>query len=250
MERSEFLFAEMGLTRVAVDWWRLRMGGDGLSGVNGWRSAERVNDYLSIVDSRPHKEEIRAVLLEQIPSNVNRVLDLGTGDGRLLALVKTKNPEAKGVALDFSDPMLELARKRFAGDGSVEVVKHDLNDPLPKGRWEPFDLVISGLAIHHLPHERKRELYGEVFGLLRSGGLFLNLEHVASATETLHLRFLAAVGLTPETEDPANILLDMETQLKWLRQIGYKNVDCQWKWLEIALLTATKPQKQHNKNVG
>jgi tRNA (cmo5U34)-methyltransferase len=217
------------------------MGGDGSSGVNIWGSADYVGNYLSTIDSRPHGEEMRAVLLEQIPLNVKRVLDLGTGDGRLLALVKSKNPEAGGVALDFSEPMLRRARERFAGDGSVEVVKHDLNDPLSKGRWEPFDLVISGLAIHHLVHERKRELYAEVFGLLRSGGLFLNLEHVASATEALHLRFLAAVGLTPETEDPANILLDMETQLKWLRQIGYKDVDCQWKWLEIALLAATKP---------
>jgi tRNA (cmo5U34)-methyltransferase len=215
--------------------------------VDRWRSAEHVERYLSIADDRPHGEEMRAVLLEQIPSNVKRVLDLGTGDGRLLALVKSKNPEARGVALDFSEPMLRRARERFGGDGSVAVVEHDLGVPLPKDRWEPFDLVISGLAIHHLVHERKRELYGEVFGLLRSGGVFLNLDHVASASEALHQRFLAAVGLTPETDDPANILLDVETQLKWLRQIGYKDVDCQWKWLEIALLTATKSQqKQHN----
>jgi tRNA (cmo5U34)-methyltransferase len=77
--------------------------------------------------------------------------------------------------------------------------------------------------------------------LLASGGVFLNLEHIALATEALHQKFLAAVGLSPETDDPANILLDVETQLKWLRQIGYKDVDCLWKWLEITLLTATKP---------
>ena len=217
------------------------MVGDGSSGVSGWGSAERVERYLSIIDDRPHREEMLAALLEQIPSNVCYVLDLGAGDGGLLALVKSKNPEAKGVALDFSEPMLRLARKRFAGDGSVEVAKHDLNVPLPLDRWEPFDLVVSGLAIHHLTHPRKRELYGEVFGLLRSGGVFLNLEHVASASEALHQRFLAAVGLTAEEDDPANILLDVETQLRWLRQIGYKDVDIQWKWLEIALLTATKP---------
>lgn len=75
-------------------------------------------------------------------------------------------------------------------------------------------------------------------------GVFFNLEHVASATEALHRKFLVAVVLTPENDDPANILLDVETQLKWLKQIGYKDVDCLWKWLEIARLTATKPQKQ------
>jgi len=77
--------------------------------------------------------------------------------------------------------------------------------------------------------------------LLLIDGVFLNLEHVASATEALHQKFLAAVGLTPETDDPTNKLLDVETQLKWLRQIGYKDVDCFWKWLEIALIGATKP---------
>jgi tRNA (cmo5U34)-methyltransferase len=77
--------------------------------------------------------------------------------------------------------------------------------------------------------------------LLLIGGVFLNLEHVASSTEALHQKFLTAVGLTPETDDPTNILLDVETQLKWLRQIGFKDVDCLWKWLEITLLTATKP---------
>jgi ubiquinone/menaquinone biosynthesis C-methylase UbiE len=200
-----------------------------------------VDRYLAIADDRPHGEEVRAVLLEQIPSNVNYALDLGTGDGRMLALVKQKNLEAKGVALDFSDPMLKLARERFAEDSSVEVVKHNLDVPLPKDRWMPFDLVISGLAIHHVSHERKRQLYAEIFGLLASGGVFLNLEHVASATEALHQRFLVAVGLSPETDDPANILLDVETQLGWLRQIGFKDVDCFWKWLEVALLAATKP---------
>jgi hypothetical protein len=102
-------------------------------------------------------------------------------------------------------------------------------------------LIISGLAIHHLIHERKKELYRELFDLLKSGGVFLNLEHVSSSTEALHLKFLAAIGKTPITDDPSNKLLDVETQLIWLRQIGYKDVDCFWKWLEIALIGATKP---------
>jgi cyclopropane fatty-acyl-phospholipid synthase-like methyltransferase len=196
---------------------------------------------MAIADNRPHGEEIRAVLLEQIPSNVKYVLDLGTGDGRMLALVKQKNPSAQGVGLDFSEPMLKLARQRFKDDSSVEIVKHDLNVSLPEDRWARFDVVVSGLAIHHVNHERKRQLYEEVFGLLVSGGVFLNFEHVASSTEALHQRFLVAVGLTAETDDPSNKLLDVETQLKWLKQIGYKDVDCLWKWLETALLTATKP---------
>ena len=209
--------------------------------VNRWESVDHVNNYLSIADDRPHKEEITKAFLEQIPSNVSNVLDLGTGDGRLLALVKTKRPKAKGIALDFSDPMLRLAEKRFENDVSVEIVKHDLNVPLPKEKWKPFDLIISGLAIHHLNHERKKQLYMEVFDLLTSKGVFLNLEHVSSSTEALHQKFLAFIGLTPVTDDPSNKLLDIETQLKWLREIGFKDVDCFWKWLEIGLFGGNKP---------
>ena len=208
--------------------------------VNKWTSAEHVSAYLSRTNL-PHAEEIRNAMLEQIPSDVKRVLDLGTGDGRLLELVKLKNPKVEGVALDFSQPMLKLARNRFADDKRVKVMKHDLAVPLPASQLGCFDLIISGLAIHHVTHERKKQLYQEIFRLLNHNGVFCNLDHVASPTESLHHQFLTAVGMTPETDDPSNKLLDVETQLGWLREIGFRDVDCMWKWREVALLVGFKP---------
>jgi tRNA (cmo5U34)-methyltransferase len=181
------------------------------------------------------------MLLEQIPQHVHRVLDLGTGDGRTLALVRLNRPDIEGVALDFSEPMIRQALKRFATDKQVRVVKHNLDNPLPKFELGVFDVVVSSFAIHHLTHERKRQLYQEVFDLLNTKGVFCNLEHVSSATNTLHVKFLAQVGKTPETEDKSNKLLDVETQLRWLREIGFDDVDCYWKWLEFALLVGVKP---------
>ena len=69
---------------------------------------------------------------------------------------------------------------------------------------------------------------------LEAGGVFCNLEHVASPTSRLHDRFLEKMGITPEEEDASNILLDVETQLHWLRELGFVDVDCLWKWRELA----------------
>lgn len=205
-----------------------------------WTSDEKkVQRYLSRADEFPHRLEGEGVLLEHIPRDARRILDLGTGDGRLLALLLADRPETAGVGLDFSELMLAGARERFAGDERVELVEHDLAEPLPApGR---FDAVVSSFAIHHLEHERKRSLSAEVFDLLEPGGVFANFEHVASATHRLHLAFFAAIDEPIENEDPSDRLLDVETQLGWLRELGFDDVDCYWKWLEMALLIGVKP---------
>lgn len=204
-----------------------------------WQTVNHALMYLSRADKLPHRVEGESALLDLIPTHCRRVLDLGTGDGRLLALVLLNNLGAKGVALDFSEPMLEQAKLRFKDNPKVTIIQHDFSQPLP--RLGMFDAVVSSLAIHHLEDQRKKQLYTEIFPILNPEGVFCNLEHVSSPTAGLHSRFIAAIGQTPETEDPSNKLLDVKTQLGWLREIGYVDVDCSWKWLEIALLSGFKP---------
>jgi len=207
--------------------------------VNLWSSPEHALDYLTKADSIPHRGEGERALVECLPSQITRVLDLGSGDGRLLALVKMVRPTAMAVALDFSAEMLDRLRARFGADPSARVVAHDLDLPLPDF-GETFDAIVSSFAIHHLVHDRKRALYREVFDRLAPGGTFCNLEHVASPTDWLHRDFLSKIGYTVEGEDPSNKLLDVETQLSWMREIGFRDVDCHWKWRELALLAGTK----------
>jgi len=212
--------------------------------VNLWTSSEHARDYLERADLISHRGEGEAALLEFVPAEARRILDLGTGDGRLLALVlddlkRRERPETAAAALDFSPAMLEAARKRWAEDPAVTIVEHNMDSPLPA--LGKFDAVISSFAIHHLVHDRKRELYAEIYGLLNAGGVFCNLEHVASPTPRLHKEFLQRIGFTVETEDPSNKLLDVETQLGWLRETGFVDVDCSWKWRELALLVGCRP---------
>jgi tRNA (cmo5U34)-methyltransferase len=203
-----------------------------------WASADHALAYLARADRIPHRTEGEAVILDHVPLGVGRMLDLGTGDGRLLGLLKIERPNARGVALDFSPVLLQRARERFSSDPQIEVVEHDLDKPLPAlGR---FDAVVSCFAIHHLTHERKRSLYDEIFTLLEPGGVFCNLDLVSSPTLTLHEHFLHSINCTPEEEDASNKPLDIQTQLLWLREIGFADVDCYWKWLELALLIGVK----------
>ncbi len=204
-----------------------------------WRDAEHVGRYLARASEFPRRAEGESALLEKAPADVRRILDLGTGDGHTLALLLAERPEAHGVGIDFSDPMLAAARERFAGEARVELVAHDLGEPLPP--LGSFDLVVSSFAIHHLEDERKQALYREASGLLEPGGVFLNLEHVASPTERLHRAFFEAIGEPIENEDPSDRTVDVETQLGWLREIGFDDVDCHWKWREMALLVGVKP---------
>lgn len=212
--------------------------------INLWTSVDHAAEYLERAATIPHRTEGEAALLEFISPNTRRILDLGTGDGRLLGLVKGKLARPAGgqksslgveaVAVDFSPAMLEAFGQRFVGDSSVTIVTRNLDHSLPD--LGGFDAVVSSFAIHHLTHERKQELYGEIYTMLNPGGVFCNLEHVASPNVKLHEEFLAHIGKTPETEDPSNKLMDVETQLQWLREIGFIDVDCHWKWREFALL--------------
>ncbi|MEM9589408.1 MAG: class I SAM-dependent methyltransferase [Planctomycetota bacterium] len=203
--------------------------------VNEWTKPEHVESYLATLTQIPHRREGEATLLSEIPKTARRILDLGCGNGHLLAIVLAHCEQATGLGLDLSPVMLDHARQRFSDTPGVEVAQHNLDEPLPP--LDRFDVVVSSFAIHHCDDRRKRAIYAEVYDLLLPGGVFCNLEHVASPTEAIHLRFLQELNLDPSEEDPSNQLLDTETQLSWLRDIGFQDVDCHWKWRELALLT-------------
>jgi SAM-dependent methyltransferase len=197
------------------------------------------------------------MLVAAFPARVERCADLGCGDGRLLGLVRERFPAAAAIGLDSSPPMLERARERFAGTEGIELIEADLSRPLTatlgarqqprhglgasdaEAMGERFDLIVSGLAIHHLEDERKRSLFAEVAALLRPGGAFANLDLVRAASPALHERFRREIGRVED--DPSDRLADLGDQLQWLRDAGLTAVECHFKWLELTLVVAEKP---------
>lgn len=209
---------------------------------NLWPNVDHALAYLALADTIPHRTEGEQVLLEvlaAVDGPMDRVCDLGTGDGRLVALVRTAFAGVESVAIEFSAPMMEKFTQRFADTDDVTLVDHNLDDPLPD--LGTFDAVVSSLAIHHTTDERKRSLYAEIFSMVRPGGVFANLEHVSSPTPELHEAFRRALGTHTTPDDPSNKLAPVTDQLAWMGDAGFVQVDCLWKWRELALMVGVRP---------
>lgn len=203
-----------------------------------WAHEAKVNEYVGRVGRLAPRAAGEAELCESLPAQTERLADLGCGDGRLIAVALAARPTIeRAIGIDRSVPMLARARSRFAADGRVDIREHDLTDPLPS--LGPLDAVVSGFAIHHLAHERKRSLLGEVRAALRPDGVFANLEVVECATPELQSEFYRRIE-RPEG-DPEDILAPVELQLQWMREAGLTHVDCYWRWRGFALLVGRAP---------
>jgi tRNA (cmo5U34)-methyltransferase len=235
-----------------------------------WKLPAIVNRYLSYraaIPMVPEQIGIMMSILKTMPEPIQNFLDLGCGDGILGASILGTYPQSRGVLADFSEPMLEEARgqlKEYSGQLIFENL--DYGEPDWVNRMQPhgpFDAIVSGYSIHHQPDERKREIYTEIFSLLKPGGWFINIEHIAAAAQlTVDLfdnhiidgRYAIekANGGTKTRQEiadvfmkrpdrAANILLPVETQCEWLREIGYEEVDCYFRVYELAVFGGRKP---------
>jgi SAM-dependent methyltransferase len=206
-----------------------------------WKELAKAGEWTSFRAELPHAADAERMLVEHlIGGEVGRMLDLGSGDGHMIALLRADWPDATAIGLDLSPTLVEAARRRFSAAQEVRIEAHDLMEPLPPGLGQ-FDVVVSALAIHHLPDERKRELFAEAFELLRPTGAFYDLDVVASPTTELHNLSQAAFGFDGRAQDTSDQPARLEDQLSWLREAGFEGVDCFWKWLELSLVGGMKP---------
>lgn len=179
------------------------------------------------------------------------LMDIGAGTGLFSAMVLQKYPLAHIELIDISNEMLQMAKQRLGAYPNVKTNKININDIHLANKQ--YDAVISSLAIHHLEDNNKINLYRKIYQGLKSGGIFLHAEQVLASNEHLaevyHSTWVDKItisGLSDEVIKQAleRVMLDkrttLETQLNWLAEFGFRNVDCLYKYYDFVVMKAEK----------
>ena len=186
-------------------------------------------------------------------------VDLGAGTGAAARAVLDRYPAARAVLADFSAQMMEEAKTALAGyAGRCSYVEFDLaRAGWPAGIPATAEAVISSLCVHHLPDERKQELFREIFEHLVPGGWYLNLDPVTAADPAVD----AAWQRVNDRRDPAaapkranrtpheqlryenhvRYMIPLAVQVDFLRAAGFEAVDVYWKELDYVLYGGQRP---------
>jgi tRNA (cmo5U34)-methyltransferase len=186
-------------------------------------------------------------------THAKTVLDIGAGTGLFTQFVYDLNPNLHFTLTDLSGQMLNVARERFEGKNNFEYIELDFSkEPLP-GK---YDLIISGLAIHHLEDADKAKLYKNCYQALNEGGLFINADQVAGKNllfDSLYKYYwretVSNSGLDREALIQAfertklDKLAPLETQLKMLEKAGFNEVDCIYKNMNFVVFGGFKDEK-------
>jgi cyclopropane fatty-acyl-phospholipid synthase-like methyltransferase len=241
----------------------------------GWGDEAKVDYFFAnadvIVPRRAEQINLLADLLPQAPEAPLSVLDLGAGFGAVSEQILNRYLRATVTCVDGSAVMVARATERLLKYGErVRILRADLADAAWKAvvKGTVFEVVVSAIAIHHLTHERKRELDREVFQLLVPGGIFLNNDIVATPA-ALKTRFedlnIAAIQdqerarrgsartkeqIRAEMQEQLRLaggrhqshIASLGDQLGWLREAGFKSIDCYWRYLDLAIFGGVKEE--------
>ena len=97
-----------------------------------------------------------------------RLLDVGCGTGRFLALIKHNYPRLPVTGVDLSAPYLRHAGRTLAPWSWVELIE-GAAERLPFAE-QSFDLVTCVYLFHELPREVRRQAAAEMARVLKPGG--------------------------------------------------------------------------------
>ncbi len=189
-------------------------------------------------------------LLRQYQKEFSEVLDLGAGTGLLTQFVYEQYPHARYTLADISDEMLKVARERFQGLSDFFYLECDYAEGLPQGQ---YDLICSGLSIHHLTHPEKKKLYQNIYQSLEPGGCFLTLDQFICRDRLINelydkwwFDYIDQSGIKPEDKSAwlkrkeLDIENSAEETVEWLKEAGFQRVECLYRFMKFSVILCMK----------
>jgi tRNA (cmo5U34)-methyltransferase len=190
-----------------------------------WKGDGYLEDIVEEVPQYERlQDELAAATADLHPA---RILDLGTGTGETARRVLALHPDAQLVGLDDSPDMLGHALRVLPHE-RVRLQVGRIEGTLPPG---PFDLVTSGLCVHHLDGPGKAALFRSLHAVVAPGGRVV-------------------IGDLVVPEDPADVVTPVDwdydlpssaaEQLAWLRDAGFA-ARVAWAERDLAVLVGDRP---------
>ncbi|MCS0634317.1 class I SAM-dependent methyltransferase [Streptomyces sp. LP05-1] len=146
---------------------------------HGWQESwDRQQEWY--MPDREERFRVMLDMVEAVAGPAPRVLDLACGTGTITDRLLERLPDAVSTGVDLDPALLTIAGGYFAGDKRVTFVRADLKDPewtraLP---YDSYDAVLTATALHWFHQEPLTALYGQLGGLVRDGGVFMNADHM------------------------------------------------------------------------
>jgi SAM-dependent methyltransferase len=228
-----------------------------------WKSDAAISHWVSTAEDRERRRgDERRLMAELLPFDRDQqftFVDLGAGTGAAARVVLDYFPGARAVLADYSFQMMEQGRRELSAFGHrYTYVEFDLaRDPWPAGIPSEVDAVISSLCVHHLPDERKGQLFAEILEHLRPGGWYLNYDPVTTGDAVVEAAWLRAgdrrdpeaaakrENRTPDEqsrhENHVRYMIPLAPQLDLLEDAGFEGVDVYWKHLDHVIYGGRRP---------
>jgi tRNA (cmo5U34)-methyltransferase len=198
------------------------------------------------------------------PQKNKRIMDLGSGDGIAGQVLLGPSADDRLVLVDGSSDMLLAARERFGTDPRVEYLHASFEEMVEKPpELAPFSMVVSSLAVHHVTTEMKGRVFSMVYRLLTPGGFFLVYDTILPPTPDLEAFYMELwKQWIREQKALHQTDLDMESMLSYhhlapehhknldsmedymdaMRNAGFTEVDCIFKYGVFALVCGMKKE--------